>query len=76
MTRATLLWLIAFAMLCGGCLPPRLLASREIPHSVAEGATVIGWCRNAEGKVEKCRVEVIPGDVIAPQEILRVEVSK
>ena len=53
-----------------GCLPPRLLATRDPPHIVAEKATVVGWCRNKVGNVEKCRVEVIPGDVVAPQELL------
>lgn len=73
MTRGTLRSAIVCATLCAGCLPPRLLASRDIPHLVAEETQVIGWCRNKEGKVEKCRIEVLPGDVIAPQEILKVE---
>lgn len=60
-----------FTILCAGCLPPRLLASREVAHVIAERNTVIGWCRAKDGHVEKCRVEVLPGDVVAPQELLR-----
>jgi hypothetical protein len=70
MIRGTLSFAIVCVTLCAGCLPPRLLASRDLPHIVADRTTVIGWCRNKEGKVEKCRVQVIPGDVVAPQELL------
>lgn len=74
MIRATLILLAGCGMLSSGCLPPRLLASRDIPHIVAEEGEVIGWCRRSDGKVEKCRVEVLPGDIIAPQELIRPQV--
>lgn len=62
-----------FTSLCAGCLPPRLLASRDVPHLVAEETTVIGWCRAKDGHVEKCRIELFPGDVVAPQELIKFE---
>lgn len=70
MTRIAILGVL-FTSLCAGCLPPRLIASREVAHVIAERDTVIGWCRAKDGHVEKCKVELLPGDVIAPQEILR-----
>lgn len=61
-----------FTSLCAGCLPPRLLASRDVAHIIAEDDTVIGYCRAKDGHVEKCRVVVREGDVCAPGEILKV----
>lgn len=55
---------------CVGCLPPRLLASRDVPHIVAEEDTVVAWCRNKDGTVERCKVRLIPGDVVVAQELL------
>ena len=74
MTLATRSLLVGCVISCAGCLPPRLLASRDVPHIVAEETTVVGWCRAKTGNVEKCKVELLPGDVVAPQEILRLEV--
>ena len=75
MIRAMLSCLVGCAILSSGCLPPKLLASRDVPHLVAEETEVVGWCRRQDGKVEKCRIEVFPGDIIAPQELLRVRVD-
>ena len=70
MIRGTLKLCAVCAISFTGCLPPRLLASRDLPHIIAKEATVVGWCRNKAGNVEKCRVIIVPGDVCAPQELL------
>lgn len=70
--RTTRLCCVLFAISFAGCLPPRLLANRDRAHIAAEEAEVVAWCQSPsdETKVEKCRVKVVPGDVIAPQEQL------
>ena len=68
--KTTSISLLVLATCCAGCLPPTLLAARDRPHRVAERATVIGWCAAPEApKVEKCKVELVPGDVILGQEL-------
>ncbi len=77
--KTTSLLSLALAICCGGCLPPTLLANRDRPHRVAERATVIAWCAPPEaaaGVVEKCKVELLPGDLLISTELLTGEPSK
>jgi len=52
------------------CLGPRVLASRSVCHAAAEDTTLTGWCATqTPGVVQKCRVKVLEGDPVCPQEL-------